>query len=228
MSTPFKLEPPDEEIASHLRMMANSAALRPADPRYVTFRTVSKLDKLKSQGGKTMQPDPATGEPKEIWIKGEGRPVHKAVEYVTILCPGDKDTIVDRPVNKLDPYCWPEKYIAFRNNQSQEMNGVPLEKWGGIPQERVADFAAMRITTVEQLADVPDGNLSALGMHARAEREKARGYLAVMKGNAPVAEMKAENERLKAEQSAMAERLAKLEALAAQSDVKAEKKGKSA
>lgn len=210
MPEAFKLEPPDEEIASHLRQMQNSAARRPADARYVTFRLVQKLDKLASYGGHITKTDPETGEPKQVWVKGEGRPVHKSIEYVTILCPGDKDTVVDRPVNKLDPYCWPEKYTAFRNGLTQDNNGVPLEKWGMLDPTRVADLKAMRITTVEQLADVPDGNLSAMGMHARAEREKARNYLAVAQGAAPVAELKAENDQLKA-------RLERLEALAAQS-----------
>ena len=206
----FKLEPPTEEIASHLRQMMNSAARKPADARYVTFRLVQKLDKVASYGGEVTKINPDTGKPETTWMKGEGRPVHKSVEYVTILCPGDKDTVVDRPVNKLDPYCWPEKYIAFRNNQSQDNNGVPLETWGMLDPSRVADLKALRITTVEQLADIPDGNLSGIGMHARAEREKARSYLAIAKGDAPVAALKAENDELK-------KRLERLEALAAQS-----------
>lgn len=209
----FKLEPPDEETTHWLRQMSNSAGLKPAEERYVRFYLRQKLDKVASHGGKVMQPDPITGEPKEVWVQGAGRPVHKSVEYVEILCPGDKDTVIDRPANKVDRYAWPNKYTAFRNGLSQDNNGVPLETWGGLPPERVADFKAMRISTVEQLADIPDGNLSGLGMHARSEREKAREYLAVMKGNAPLAELKAENSKLQ-------ERLAALEKLAAQSEPK--------
>lgn len=210
MTTPFRLPPPDEEMQAHLRSAAGSAARRPADPRYVTFYSRPKLNKLKSYGGKILQPDPETGEPKEVWVKGEGRPVYDAVDYVIVLCPGDKDTVIDRPVNNFDRHAWREKYEAYRNNQSQDTNGVPLEKWGGVSLERVAEYAHVRIKTVEQLADVPDATLSGLGMNARAEREKARGYLAVMKG-APVTELQAKNEELQ-------KRLEALEALAARSN----------
>lgn len=202
----YELPPPDEETANILRGMSESAGLRPAHPDYVRFYSRSKENKDKT----------AT----------EGRPIFEAVEYVEILCPGDKDTIVDRPVRKVDRYAWSQKYVAFKNGQEQMTTGTLLTEWKGISPERVAELAPFKVRTVEQLADVPDSILPGLGMHARSEREKARGYLAVMKGSLPVAEMKAENEKLKAEQAAMLERLAALEKLAASSPVEAPKKTK--
>lgn len=194
----FKLDPPDAKMQAELRSAANSAARRPADPRYVTFYLRPKEDEEASLT--------------------EGRPIYRDVEYVVVLCPGDPDTVIDRPVSKFDRYAWQQKYTAFRNNLSQEINGLPLEKWGGVPGSRVAEYAHAQIKTVEQLAEVPDSALASLGRGARGDRDKAKNYLSVMAGNAPMADVQAENERLRAESSAMAERLAALEALAARSN----------
>lgn len=181
------LPPPDDETAALLEQMANTPALTPADPRYVTFRTVPKKDKEASLA--------------------EGRPISRPVEYIQILTPGDKDTIIDRPVRKLDRYVYQDKYLAFRASASQE-SGTPLSAWGGISEERVEELKHFKISTVEALADLADAHLSGKGMTIRKERDKARNYLAAMKDDAPIAEMKAENAALK-------ERMAALEALAA-------------
>lgn len=195
---PFQLTPPDDLTQATLENMRRSPASRPTDPRYVTFYTRSKRNAEASAK--------------------EGRPVFEAVEYVTILTPGDKDTIVDRPVRETDRYCWPEKYTAFRNNLTQD-TGMPLSEWQGVSPERVKELEYFRIRTVEQLADVADAQLPNLGPSARADREKAKSYLAVMKGAAPVAELKAENDELR-------KRLEALEALSRQGAPEKQKQAK--
>lgn len=182
----FELEPPDSETAALLEAIAGSPAMRPADPMHVRFYSRSKKSEERS--------------------RAEKRPIFEPVEYIEILTPGDKDTIVDRPVRVLDRYIYAGKYQAFRKGAQQE-DGTPLSVWGGVTPERVEELAHFRIKTVEQLASVADGNVGNLGMHARAERQKAIDYLAVMKGNAPVAKLQAENDGLRA-------RLEALEALA--------------
>lgn len=203
MQQPFELPPPDDETQALLDTISRTPALQPADAKYIRFYTRSKRSAEKSAA--------------------EGRPIFEAVEYVEILTPGDKDTVVDRPVRNLDKYVWAERYAAFRRGAAQDTGGTPLEKWEGVSQERVRELAFFRVTTVDQLAEVPDSNLRNLGANAREEREKARAYLAVMRGGAPVAELKAENEALKARLDAL-ERLAAMQTQAApQADVKPSK-----
>jgi hypothetical protein len=196
----FQLPPPSEEIESKVENMKRSAAYRPAAPQYVRFYSRSKRDKEASAR--------------------EKRPIFMPVEYVEILVPGDKDSVADRPVREIDRYCWPDLYTRFRRNQSQETPGMPLTEWGGVTPERAHELAFFRVKTVEQLADVSDGVLQGLGLGARAEREKAKAYLLVMKGDALGVEMRAENDLLKT-------RIAALEKLAAsgaaQEEVKAVK-----
>ena len=194
----FELPEPDEETQNLLNSIATTPALTPADARYVRFYSRSKQNKQKTAA--------------------EGRPIFEAVEYVEILTPGDKDTVVDRPVRKLDMYLWTQKYVAFRQGLSQESDGTPISAWGGVPPERVDELKHFRIRMVEQLAEVPDSNLSNLGPNARAEREKARAYLAAMKGEGPAKELRAENDALKA-------RLDALEKLAANGTDTKHKKG---
>lgn len=179
------LPDPDDEIAAQLDAISRGP-IPPADPRYVRFYLRPKRDAEKS--------------------KASGTPIHRQVEYVEILTAGDKDNVSDRPVRRLDRYVWKDKYVAFRNG-TKTSAGVPLSVWGGVDDARVADLAALRIHTVEELADVSDNNLQRLGMHARSEREKARKYLEVMRDDAPIKALRTENEEMKA-------RLAALEALA--------------
>lgn len=228
---PFELPPPDEQTAADLESISRSP-IKPADARYVRFYTRPKLNKVKSYGGEqpklnALGKQAYDGEGKPIMerIEGAGRPIYDELEYIEIHTPGDKDTVIDRPIRNVDRYVWAEKYAAFKNGAVLS-NGIPLEQWGGISPDRVLELAHFRIKTVEQLADVADSSLQNLGFKAREEREKARGYLAVMKGEAPVAALKEENEKLKASQAVMLERLAALEKLATQTNDA--KKGKAA
>lgn len=199
MEQQFVLEPADPRTMAEVEQLRRSNVLRPAAPEYIRFYSRSKLNELKTYGGQHEDESGAI-----VKVKPAGRPIYEPVEYIEIFTPGDKDTIVDRPVRKLDMYIYPEKYTAFRNGKSQH-GGVPLKEWGGVSAERVLELQHFNITTVEQYALVPDGNLPNLGLGARDEREKCRQYLEAMKGNAPVAELKAENELLKARLVALEE-----------------------
>lgn len=183
----FELPEPSQKTENALQRIRRSS-VRPADPRYVRFYTVSRRDYDASEK--------------------EGRPIFKAEEYIEILTPGDKDNILQRPVRDVDRYIWQDKYLAFKRGLSQETAGTPIEKWSGISAERAAEYLALKVKTVEQLAQIPDSSLTNFGFHTRAEREKAKAYVQVMAGQAPINELKAENDALKS-------RLEALEALAA-------------
>lgn len=178
----FELPPPSDEISQHLQ----SHPYPPADPKFVRF--YERRAKNVAQSAE------------------QGRPIFEPVEFVEIYTAGDKDNVVDRPVREFDKYVWSEKYIAFKNGQSQD-TGTPLEQWSGLVPGRAEELAHFKIRTVEQLADIPDGQLSRHGPMTRQEREKARAYLQVMKGEAPINEIRAENEALKKRLEAL-ERLA--------------------
>lgn len=182
MEPQFELEPPDDLLEAKLNARMRSA-VKPASPDLVRFFSKPKKNKKKSLEA--------------------GRPIFEPQERVEIFTAGDKDSIIDRPVDKMDMYIYRDKYIAFKRGLAQEVTGTLLTVWAGVPPERCQDLAYFKVKTVEQLAEVPDSAIQTMGIGARAEREKAREYLEVMKGNAPLQALRSENEAMKARLEAL-------------------------
>jgi hypothetical protein len=133
----------------------------------------------------------------------EKRPVFESVEYIKINVPGDKTMEVDCRVTDNHRQEYEPEYKAFLAQKDQNAaRGTPLDMLGLIP-ERVAEYQYHKVFTIEQLANVSDGNVQSLGMGVVAERQKARDYLAVMKGDASIQKMRSEVEELKAQLAAV-------------------------
>jgi hypothetical protein len=127
-----------------------------------------------------------------------GRPIFDMVDYVTISIPGDKTSVVDTPVEQRHMREYPLQYRAFKEERDQQsVSGTLLSAWGGMSQAEVEELAYYRIRTVEQLAEMADSAIAALGLHATAKRQRARDYIALMKGASPILEVRKENEELK-------------------------------
>jgi len=194
---PFKLGSPSLAAINELEVVRRGD-IKPADAKFVRFFHVSKLDEVATYGGHIEELDTKTGEMKKRWVEPAGRPIYKPEEYIEILTPGDKDAVVQRPVRpNLDPYLYPEKYEAFRNG-AQQVSGMPLEKWGALPPERVKEMEHFGVATVEQLAAVPDSALQQMGRGIVTERQKAQNYLAAMSSEAPLSDLREKNEQLMA------------------------------
>jgi hypothetical protein len=118
----------------------------------------------------------------------EGRPIFRDYEFIKIIPPGDKNTVICEPVNEEYKMRWPNQYAAFKNQQVQVNDGTPLEEWPILRTSQVKMFKAVNVHTVEQLAAVSDQNLPNLGMGAREFRDKAITYLESAKtGAVPMA-----------------------------------------
>lgn len=150
----------------------------------------------------------------------EGRPIFDSKSFIELKHPGDKSwSFVEEidengmGLNRRDmggqmvgsDYAerFPREFAAFKKGEARAMSGTPLDEWTPIPRTRVAELKAMNIFTVEEYADVQDNMLQKLGMNARAEREKARVFLAASKAGADEGKMAAEIAELRA----MVERL---------------------
>ena len=113
-----------------------------------------------------------------------GRPVYEEVEYVEIIVPGDKDNTICRRVRTApipDARRFPRQYAAFKSNQDQAVVGTPLTVWPGVTRAQVEELKFFKITSVEQLAEMPDtaaqnfAGSTALRLAARAYLERAVG-----------------------------------------------------
>ena len=136
----------------------------------------------------------------EFKSKEAGRPIFEDREYVRIIIPGDRRSMVVEPVNDEHKGRWPTEYAAFVAGKEAPLEGTSLADWPQIGRSQVEELAYFNIRTIEQMAAVTDGQLQNLGMGSRELRERAKLFLEVSsKGTAPLSKLLSENERLNAE-----------------------------
>ena len=128
----------------------------------------------------------------------EGRPIFEEVPYIKIMVPGDKDNVVQRPVREQDKMRFPRQWQAFEMNKEQPMEGTPLTEWAFVSRAQVEELKFFGIRTVEDLANAPD-SASQKFMGINALKAKAKVFLEDSKMQAPLDELKAENEALRGE-----------------------------
>lgn len=131
-----------------------------------------------------------------------GRPVFKDTDYIEIMQPGNKDSIIKRPASKMDIDRFPEHYRRYQAREDQEaVEGTPLEEWAAITRSQVEELRYLNIRTVEQLANAADVNIQNL-MGIGVLKDKAAKYLESAKDDAiaeKFAELEAKYEALLAE-----------------------------
>lgn len=142
----------------------------------------------------------------------QGRPIYKDVPFITIDFPGDKTKKVKRPVSlestphkPSDPQRFPIQWSAFEAQKEQVQTGTPVTEWPPIGKSESLELKGMKIHTVEQLANLPDGNIGWLG--GQALREKARLWLKNAEDGSGLSLLSAENEKLKIELNSMKEQM---------------------
>lgn len=138
-----------------------------------------------------------------------GRPVFRDVPYVRVMVPGDRSNVVERPVRAQDRQRWPRQWAAFEARREQPVEGTPLTEWPGITRSQVEELAHFKILTVEELANVPDAHAQKF-MGIQALKQRARDFMEAAKHQAPLDQMRAENDHLRDELAAMKAQMADL------------------
>lgn len=105
-----------------------------------------------------------------------GRPIFDEKDFVRIIVPGDRNTVVDTVVSPEYAHRFRSRYEAFKRNQATPVTGTPLAIWPHISVGMRAELAAAHVTTVEQLAELPD-NLAQRFMGINSLRQKAQTFL---------------------------------------------------
>lgn len=140
-----------------------------------------------------------------------GRPIFEDVEYIRIMVPGDKDNIVERPARESDRARFPRQYDAFKRGEGDALVGTPLAAWPSIARSQVEELAFFGVKTVEQLASMSDTQIQKF-MGLRELRTKAKAYIELAAGNAPLEKMQAELESRDATIATMQKQIADLQA----------------
>jgi len=121
----------------------------------------------------------------------EGRPIFDEQDYVRIIVPGDKNTVIDTKVTPEYAHRFADRYEKYRKNQSQAVTGTPLEVWPQMTVGQVAELKAMNVHTVEQLADLSD-QLAQKIMGSHDLRRRATIFLEAAAGDAANTKLQAE------------------------------------
>lgn len=160
-----------------------SPGFNPDDRLHVKFYKKSVVDNAKSQEA--------------------GRPIYKSVDYVMIMVPGDKDSIIDTRVwdDPRNPNShtarFSRQWQSYKAGGSQEVvTGTPLEYLSNMANpiltpEQVEEFKAFKIQTAEHLIAMPD-NIAQKFMGVNELRRKVKIFIDAATSNAPAEKLRSE------------------------------------
>lgn len=138
-----------------------------------------------------------------------GRAIYEEVDCIRIMVPGDKLTIVDRPVDEIDRQRFAARYEKWRAGQGEAIEGTPITSLPKMTPAKAAEYKFFNVHTVEQLAAAPDAlGQKFMGFHE--DKRRAQQFLEVAKGNAPIEKM---NEELKTRDAKIEELQSQIAAL---------------
>jgi len=120
-----------------------------------------------------------------------GRAVYEEVDYVRIHVPGDKSSVIERPVSQQDQFRFADRYAKWKAGQEEAVTGTPLSALPGMTPSKVEEYKFFKIVTVEQLADAND-NLGGKFMSFQQDKQRAKAFMEVAANNAPIEKMNAE------------------------------------
>lgn len=106
------------------------------------------------------------------------------------------------------------EYEAFKKGNELPREGTPVRTWGAITREQGTRLISLNVTTLEDLAAMPDSGLGTLGLDGRYLRDLAKSTLSSATGSAAVAKELADAQSTIREQGDQLKRLeAMVEAL---------------
>lgn len=124
-----------------------------------------------------------------------GYAVFEDVEWIEINRAGDRLNVWIGKVAEEHRKRFPKAYRRFKAGMEQSKIGVPLEEWPLITKSMVAQWKAVNILSVEDLADCTDDVLPRLGIDGTGWRVKAQAWLKQRKDSGASAKMAADGAR---------------------------------
>ena len=82
----------------------------------------------------------------------ENRQVFDDKLYISIMSPGQKNSVADRPMSEKDKVRFAKHLENFEKNNGQLVQGVAIEMLPAITPAQIATLKAMKVLTIEQLA----------------------------------------------------------------------------
>lgn len=119
-----------------------------------------------------------------------GRAIYDEIDYIRIHTPGDKSSVIERPVTAMDAERFAERYNKWKAGQEEAVSGTPLTAMPGMTPGKVEEYRFFKITTIEQLAEAAD-NLGQKFMGFQGDKARAKAFMEVAANNAPIEKMNA-------------------------------------
>lgn len=141
----------------------------------------------------------------------QGRPIFRDTHMIEIRVRGDRNNIVNRPLRPEDKTRFASAWRAFENHEKQVDQGTPLREWPVMSTSMVEELKYLGFYTVEQLANASDG---VIGKYAGLGtwKQKAKAYLDLAAGGAPISELQKQNEDLRSTNEMLKKQLDELSA----------------
>jgi len=148
-----------------------------------------------------------------------GRAIYEETDYIKIMVPGDKLSIIERRVNDIDKRRFADKYAKWLAGAGNVIEGTPISSLPKMTPSKVQEYKYFNVHTVEQLAEAND-NLGQKFFGFNEDKRAAKAFLEIAKGNAPIEKM---NEELKSRDAKIEELQAQIEAITKMMGTKAKK-----
>lgn len=145
----------------------------------------------------------------ELKSRDAGHDVFVEVEHVRIAVPMDTKSLYFQPATDQHKKRFPLAYAAFKaRTAGQEARvGMPIENWAQISRSLAMTLRAANVHTVEDLAQVHDGNIDRIG-DGRKLRSLAQAFVAQAADGAATAKLAAEKQDLEDRLKAMEQMIA--------------------
>lgn len=109
------------------------------------------------------------------------RPIFADVEFVRIMVPGDKLSIIDRIASPDDKARFADHYAKFQAGQTDQVVGTRLEAVPWMSRSKVEEYKFFGVLTVEQLADASD-QVGQKFQGFQQDKQKAKNFLEAASG----------------------------------------------
>lgn len=159
--------------------------------------------------------------------KIEGRPIYDSFEWITIIIPGDKNSVFSTKLSDTYRQRFSSRYAKWKEKATTVIEGTPLDGWPALEITQISALKEQKIFTVEQLAGLNEQFVKNLGPNGWELIKKARAFLDFSKGAGRFEQVQVELDRAKVENDALRKEMAELKALViANSKPQQEKKTK--
>ena len=146
--------------------------------------------------------------------KEEGRPIYDNRDHVHIMMPGNKESLVIKPMGEIEKRRFGKQYADWKENNRVNLEGTPLEAWTWITKAQVEELKYFHVRTVEQLAGMPDVQAQKF-MGVQALKKQAKLFLVQAEKNKGASQLAAEIEKRDLEMQTVRETIKELQATVA-------------